>query len=160
MEKTRIRVSAAKARSSQPVHFRARILHWNATRVPAFYAALGRLAQPLAYLAQPVLAPLQRGLLRQDAARGVVRVALADALRAELRQQLVELLSAEVEGLGVGAVAQPEHAVAHARQVGPLRLQVLVQRPGVVGHIALAVGGGADQEHALPREDGAVEAVH
>src|SRR3954469_9053905 len=78
------------------------------------------------HLGEPLLAPFERGLLRQDAAGGVVHVALADAPRAELGEELVEALAAEIEGLGVGAVAQPEHAVEHVRKLRALRLQVLV----------------------------------
>ena len=86
--------------------------------------------------------------------------AFADALRAQRLQQLVEALAAEIEGLRVGAVAEAEHAVAHARQVGPLRLQVFVEALGVVRHVALAVGRGDDQEHALALEHRGVELVH
>src|SRR5712671_6711540 len=92
---------------------------------------LCRLREPVSRLAKPFLAPLERGLFGQDAARGVVHVALADALGAELAQDLVEALAAEIEGLGVRAIAQAEHAVAHARQIGALRLELLVERPRV-----------------------------
>ena len=86
--------------------------------------------------------------------------ALADAPPAELGEQLVEALPTEVEGFRVGPVAEAEHAVVQLRQIGTLRLQVFVQRPGVVRHITLAVGRGADQKYALAREHRAVELVH
>src|SRR5258706_2881058 len=108
----------------------------------------------------PFLAPLERGFFRQDAARRVVLVALADALGAELGEHFVEFLAAEIERFGVGAVAQSEHAVADLRQVRSLRLQVLVKLARVVRHVALAVGRGADQEGAVARKDGNVEVVH
>src|SRR5678815_1860815 len=82
------------------------------------------------------------------------------ATRAELGEELVEALAAEVEGLGVGAVAQPEHAVEHVRKVGALGLQVLVQRARVVGYVALAVSGSADEEHTLTGKNRAIEPVH
>src|SRR5206468_3984189 len=86
--------------------------------------------------------------------------ALADARGAKLGQDVVEALAAEVEGLGVGLVAEPEDAVAHAGQVRALGAQIVVQRPRVVRHVALAVGRGTDQKHAFAREHRAVELVH
>src|SRR5262245_55814020 len=50
---------------------------------------------------EPLLAPLQRGFLRQDAARRVVLVPLADALRPQRREQVVEFPAAEIEGLRI-----------------------------------------------------------
>ncbi len=79
----------------------------------------------------------------------------------ELGEEVVEALAAEIERLGVGAVAEAEDAVAHAREVGPFRLQVLVQRARVVGNVALAVGGGADRgTRPRARTLRAVERVH
>src|SRR6185503_1640885 len=116
------------------------------------------------HFGEPLLAPLERGLLGQHAARGVVHVPLADAAGAELGEKLVEALAAEIEGLGVGAVAQAEHAIEHVGEVRAPRLKVLVEGAGVVGDVALAVGGGADEEHpcsgALLLEYRAVELVH
>src|SRR5687768_17773935 len=94
-------------------------------------------------LSEPGLAPLERSLFRHDAGRGVVHVALADTPRAELRKDLVEALAAEVEGFRVGPIAEAKHAVAHSRQIWPSGFQVLIQRPGVVRVVALAVGRGA-----------------
>src|SRR5512146_1905005 len=74
---------------------------------------LGRLPRKF----KPLFAPLARHLLRQHPGGSVVLDPLADALRAELGEQLLEALTAEVDGLGVGPVAQPEHAVAQLRQV-------------------------------------------
>src|SRR4051812_5623799 len=115
-------------------------------------------------LAEPILAPLERGLLRQDPARGVVHVALAHASRAEAGEELVEALAAEIEGLRVRTIAQAEYAIEHVREIGTFGLQVLVQSARVVRDVALAVGGGANQESAcapaLLLEYRAVELVH
>src|SRR5688572_16971505 len=81
-------------------------------------------------LAEPGLAPLERCFLRKNAGRGVVHVALADTPRAELAQDVVEALAAEVESFRVGPVTEPEHAVAHLRQIRPRGSQMLIQRPG------------------------------
>src|SRR5581483_6802646 len=132
----------------------------HASRGGKLRALLGGLLQPFLHLAEPLLAPLERRFLRQYAARRIVRVPLAHALGAELRQDVVEALPAVVEGLGVGTVAEAEDAVAHLREAWALLLQVLVQRAGVVRDVALPVRGGADEEHALAAEDRAVEAVH
>ena len=66
--------------------------------------------------------------------------ALADAPRAELGQDVVETLAAKVERLRIGAIPQPEDAVANAREVGTLRLEILVKVLGIVRDVALAVG--------------------
>src|SRR5262249_19987103 len=159
--------SATSSVTTTPaVHLSAvRMWSGNAKRVPSHFSrgprdSVSTGGDAVLHFCQPLLAPLERGLFRPHAARGVVHGALADTPRAELGEQLVEALAAEIEGLGVGAIAQPEHAVAHVREIGALGLQVLVQRACVIGHVALAVGRGADEEHALALENRAVELVH
>src|SRR5688500_20262575 len=120
-------IATKRMRTAPPTHFRARILLSRAKRMPVGRcptATSELCGGGLFHFGQPGLTPLERGFLRQDAGGGVVHVTLAHAPRAELGQQLVEALAAEVEGLGVGAVAQPEHPIAHVRQIGPRRLEV------------------------------------
>src|SRR6185436_10700739 len=88
---------------------------------------------------QPALAPFRSHLFGQHARGRVVLHALADALRAQFGQEFIEALAAEVEGLGVGAVAQSEYPIAHSRQVGARRLKVFIEALGVVWYVALAV---------------------
>ena len=61
---------------------------------------------------QPLAAPFGAFGLRHGAAAGVVAPDLADALRAQSLQPLVEFFAAETEGLQVGSVTQRDHAVA------------------------------------------------
>src|SRR4029453_11342178 len=100
-------------RQSTSVHACAHLSKAHASQATSYSdSRLGRLGLP--GLGEPVLAPLQGGLLRQDSRRSVVHVALTDPPCAELRQDLVETLAAEIKGFRVRTVAEPEHAVVNA----------------------------------------------
>src|ERR1035441_2427152 len=63
-------------------------------------------------------------------------------------------------GIFVGAVAERDHAVDYAGEVGLLAFKTAEQRLRVVGDIALPVGGRANEEGAATPKDAGVEAVH
>src|SRR5436190_11773598 len=114
VERPKVMNSASATRSARmmpPVHLSARIAGSPRQRSP-LYLQFGC----------PCAGPLHRHLLRQDAARGVVLVPLADPLCAQFREDLVEALAAKVEGLGVRPVAQTKHSVAHLGKIRALAL--------------------------------------
>src|SRR5687767_5571773 len=155
----RLRRERLRSRQSTSERAYADLSKARASRATSYSdTGLGRLG--FLCLGEPRLAPLQRGFLRQDAGRRVVHVPLADTAGAELGKNVVKALAAEVEGFRVGPVAEPEHAVADLRQVGPGGLQVLVKGSRVVGHVALAVRRGANQKDRLLLKNRRIQAVH
>ena len=104
--------------------------------------------------------PLRRYLFGQGARTGVVHQDFAGAFGAEFGQQLVKANAAMAVSIFVGAIAERDHSVGHAGQVRLLSFQTAEQCLRVVGHIALAVGRGANQEGAAALKDAGVEAIH
>src|SRR5579883_2337119 len=132
---------------------------WPICRSPLDPAS-GRRAEPRLEGRDPVLGPGDADLLGDRAGARIVLQHLADALGVERGERLVEALAAMAEGLRIGAVAERQHAVAHAAQVGAALLEILVEPHRVVGHVALAVGRGADEIGAAGLDGAGVEAVH
>src|SRR5438552_11040427 len=104
--------------------------------------------------------PRHRDFLGHGACAGVVQHDLADAPRSQLGEDRVETLAAVAEGFGVGPVTERDNAVLHAGEVGTRALERLVQVLRVVGHVALAVRGRANQEQAADGKYARIEAVH
>src|ERR1039458_2726095 len=97
--------------------------------------------------------PLRRYLFWQGARACIVRQDFAGPFGAERGQQLVKANSAMTVGIFVGAVAERDHAVDYAGEVGLLAFKTAEQRLRVVGDIALPVGGRANEEGAATPKD-------
>src|SRR5262252_499903 len=110
-----------------------------------------RLLGVLAADLDPFGGPGDCELLRHGPGARVVEHDVADAARAELREDRVEAPAAVAEGLCVGAIAERDDAVLHAGEVRTLALQRRVEMLRVVRDIALPVCRGADQEQAAWR---------
>src|SRR5215471_11577386 len=127
------------------------------------FPALGgscRLLGVLAAELDPFGGPGECELLRHGPGARVVEHDVADAARAELREDRVEAPAPVAEGLCVGAIAERDDPVLHAGEVRTPALQRRVEMLRVVRDVALPVGRGADQEQAAWREHARVQAVH
>src|SRR5215831_2507147 len=127
------------------------------------FPALGGSCRLLGVLAadlDPVGGPCDCELLRHGPGARVVEHDVADAARAELREDRVEAPAAVAEGLRVGAIAERDDAVLHTGEVRTLALQRRVEMLRVVRDVALPVCRGADQEQAAWREHARIQAVH
>jgi hypothetical protein len=85
---------------------------------------------------------------------------LADALRPQALEALVELAAAKGKSLLVGAIAQRDHAVPDVPEEPGIRVERVVQGACVVGHVARAIGGRADEVKRIFIEGVDRQAVH
>src|SRR5450759_4279147 len=108
----------------------------------------------------PADRPLGRQLFRHGAGARVMAEHLAQPARAQFGQKFVEAFAAEAEGFGIGAIAQRDHAVFHAREIGTRALQGRVQGLGIVRHVTLAIRGRADQVQAAAGEHARIKPIH
>src|SRR6185437_2022901 len=95
-------------------------------------AASGGLVERRAETIEPRADPGDRFFLGDRPGAGIVQHDVADALGAERLQQRVEAIAAEAEGLGIGAVAECDHAIDDAAEVRLLLLEFGKELLGVV----------------------------
>src|SRR5579875_1558348 len=87
----------------------------------------GRLVALLEQEVEPRADPLDRNFFGKGAGAGIVQHGLADAAGAEGAEGGVEPLAAEAESLCIGAIAERDHAIGDARQIGLALLEIAEQ---------------------------------
>src|SRR5579863_516354 len=104
--------------------------------------------------------PLRRVFFGQCARAGIVHQHVAGAPGPEFGEQLIEALSALAESVLVRCVSECNQTVGDVAEIWFLRFQAADQFLRVVGHVAISVGRGANQERAAALKNTGVKVIH